>query len=156
MRPNYNEIILLSSSRAFQLSTPTLSLRKTGKATWKTATKCNKWVCISTCQGHSPYEAIPPPTILACLTNLLPQISLWFALGLNTSKSCCLSFRSMSVEALEPSSEVAELPNKPLKKTKNKNNYRGSLFSTEKYSFFVKLHFPKNKRNIWQNSGLTS
>ena len=80
--------------------------------------KPNWYYCICTCQGHSPYEAIPPPTILACLTNLLPQISLWFALGLNTSKSCCLSFRSMSVEALEPSSEVAELPNKPLKKTK--------------------------------------
>jgi hypothetical protein len=35
----------------------------------------------------------------------------------------------MSVEALEPSSEVAELPNKPLKKQKQ-NYYRGSLFRT--------------------------
>ena len=124
MRPKFKEIILLSSSRAFQLSTSTFDLSismENSEATWKTATKCNKWVCISTCQGHSPYEAIPPPTILACLTNLLPQISLWFALGLNTSKSCCLSFRSMSVEALEPSSEVAELPNKPLKSQKKRS-----------------------------------
>ena len=38
MRPKYEEIILLSSSRAFQLSTPI----ENSEAIWKKATKCNK------------------------------------------------------------------------------------------------------------------
>ena len=46
----------------------------------------------------------------------ISAVSRFSALGLNTSKSCCLSFRSMSVEALEPSSEVAELPKKNTEK----------------------------------------
>ena len=58
----------------------------------------------------------------------------------------------MSVEALEPSSEVAELPNKPLKK--QKNNYRGP-YLVQKSILFCETPFPtKNKRNIRQNSAL--
>ena len=41
-----------------------------------------------TCQGHSPYWAIPPPTIRCprCRINLRPQTSLYAAFGLRVSK----------------------------------------------------------------------
>ena len=49
MRPNYQEINVLFSSRAFLLSTPTFllsTLYKNSEATWKKATKCNKKCCL--------------------------------------------------------------------------------------------------------------
>ena len=48
IRLKYEKIILLSSSRAFSLSTPTFSLSTHvdySEATWKKATKYNKWDC---------------------------------------------------------------------------------------------------------------
>ena len=48
IRLRYGKNILLSSSRAFSLSTPTFllsTLYKNSEATWKKATKCNKTSC---------------------------------------------------------------------------------------------------------------
>ena len=50
IRLKYEKNILLSSSRAFSLSTPTFSLStpvENNEATWKKVTKCNKLLCFA-------------------------------------------------------------------------------------------------------------
>ena len=76
--------ILLSSSRAFSLSTPTFSLStpvENSEATCKKATKCNKHFG----GMGSPLASLFPPA-------LLKESEFTFSLGLNvaTTECCCL------------------------------------------------------------------
>ena len=102
-----------------------------------------------TCQGHSPYWAIPPPTIRCprCRINLRPQTSLYAAFGLRVSK---LRWRSdLWPEVIMPN----ELLSISLQNAGLNNFYRWSqsLFLLSLFLYKILKNIP-----VWSRAELTN
>ena len=106
-RLKYEKVILLSSSRAFSLSTPTFSLStpvENSEATWKRATKCNK--TRDRVQAWKPYALSRHTKTRVGMRKTRDRVRAWKPHALTKSTSNQLRFFQISSKVTKTSDKM--------------------------------------------------